>query len=79
MIISFNKESKNKQTKYLLSTSIKLLRDLLYILTSIITINNLKPKFSFFYNLNKLQISILSFIKIFIKIKINIIQVIDTY
>ena len=73
-IISFNKESNNKQTKYLLSTSIKLLRDLLYILTSIITINNLKPKISFFYNLNKLQISILSFIKIFIKIKINIIQ-----
>ena len=73
-IISLNKKSDKTYIKYFFSTSIKLARDLFYILNSLITIRRLKPKYSFFYNLNKLQISILSFIKIFIKTEINIIQ-----
>ena len=73
-IISLNKKSDKKYIKYFLSTSVKLFRDLIYILNSLITIKKFKPKYTFFYNLNKLQILILSFIKIFMKTEINIIQ-----
>lgn len=69
----FPKENKNN-LNYFFSTSIKLLRDFIYIFSSVITIIYLKPKFSFFYNLNKLQIRILYFLKIFFKLNLNLIQ-----
>ena len=34
----------------------------------------LKPEFSFFYNLNKFQIKILFFIRLFFKVNLNLIQ-----
>ena len=62
--------------KYLLmnSTSIKLIRDFFYIGSFLFFKFKLKPKNIYFYNLNKLQIKILFFLKIFIKLEINLIQ-----
>mgnify|MGYP001306417060 CR=1 FL=1 len=64
----------NNTIQYFFSTSIKLLRDLIYIISAVVKIFLLNPRFSFFYNLNKFQIKILSIIKKLFKIKFNLIQ-----
>ncbi len=71
----FNKGIFN-HNKYVLinSTSIKLIRDFIYIASFLFFKFKFKPKNIFFYNLNKLQIKILFFFKIFIKFEINLIQ-----
>ena len=70
----FNKGIINHKNISINSTSIKLIRDFVYITSFLFFKFKFKPKHIFFYNLNKLKIKILFFLKKFIKFEINLIQ-----